>query len=54
VLTVGIANPVLSVIEEILAISTLVVTILAPVLVLLVFAGVIFLILRRRRTRALA
>jgi len=54
VLTVGIANPVLSVIEDILAISTLVVTILAPVLVLLVFAGVIFLILRRRRTRALA
>jgi hypothetical protein len=54
VLTVGIANPVLSVIEDILAISTLVLTILAPALVLLVFAVVIFWIRGRRRTRALA
>ncbi len=54
IFTVGLANPLLSVIEDFFAITTLAVTILAPALLLVVCAVAIVWIRRRRRTRALA
>jgi len=51
VLTLGIANPVLSMIEDMFAFTTLVVTILAPVLLLLFLAGAIIWMRRLRRPR---
>lgn len=53
VLTIGIANPLLSVTEDLFAIATLMVTILAPVLLLLAITAVLFWIGPRRRARAL-
>jgi uncharacterized protein DUF4126 len=53
ILTISIANPLLSVIEDLFAITTLAVTILAPILLLLpVVAGILW-IRRRCRARAL-
>ena len=52
IFTIGIANPLLSVIEDFFAITTLAVTILAPVLLLVVCAMVVVWIRRRRQTRA--
>ena len=54
IFTIGIANPLLSVIEDFFVITTLAVTLLAPVLLLLVVVAGIFWIRRRRRARALA
>ncbi len=54
IFTIGIANPLLSVIEDFFAITTLAVTILAPALLLAACAITIVWIRRRRRTRALA
>ena len=54
IFTIGIANPLLSVIEDLFAITTLAVTILAPVLLLVACTIAIVWIRRRRRTRALA
>lgn len=53
IFTIGIANPLLSVIEDLFVIVTLTVTILAPMLLLLAMAAVVFWIRRRRRARAL-
>jgi hypothetical protein len=52
IFTIGIANPLLSVIEDFFAITTLAVTILAPVLLLVVCTMVVVWIRRRRQTRA--
>ena len=49
ILTLGIANPVLSIIEDVLALATLVVTILAPILLLFLLGGAILWIRRRGR-----
>ena len=51
ILTIGIANPLLSMIEDFLAILTLAVTILAPALLLAACAIAIFWVRRRRRSR---
>ena len=54
IFTIGMANPLLSVIEDLLAITTLAVTILAPVLLLVACTIAIVWVRRRRRARALA
>ena len=54
IFTIGIANPLLSVIEDIVAVTTLAIAILAPVLLLVACTIAIVWIRRRRRTRALA
>ncbi len=54
IFTIGLANPLLSVIEDLFAITTLAVTILPPVLSLWVVVAGILWIRRRRRSRAMA
>ena len=54
IFTIGMANPLLSVIEDVVAVTILAVTILAPVLLLVGCTFAIVWICRRRRTRALA
>ncbi len=51
-LTAGMANPVLSAIEDLIAVGTLALTILAPLLILLLLAIGIFWIRQRRRARS--
>jgi hypothetical protein len=50
----GLANPVLSVLEDLLTLVLFVITVVVPVLALLLLAGLAFFVLRRLRRPSLA
>jgi len=53
-LTAGLANPVLSLLEDLLAVVLFVLTVVLPLLALLLVAGLTFFVLRRLRRRSRA
>ena len=52
--TAGLANPVLSLLEDLLTLALFVITVVLPMLALLLVAGLTFFVLRRLRRRPLA